>query len=76
MQIQGFGPSAADYDIRIEHPTAGAGLRIRGDRPLSHMALWSIRAPISLEPFLQMRVDPGQEYQWQIAYDLYTLPQR
>jgi hypothetical protein len=40
------------------------------------MALWSIRAPISLEPFLQMRVDPGQEYQWQIAYDLYTLPQR
>ncbi|MFM1941045.1 MAG: hypothetical protein RI897_27 [Verrucomicrobiota bacterium] len=75
MRIEGFGTSAADYDIRIENPQAGAGLRIRGDRPLARMALWSIRAPISLEPFLHIRIDPGEEYQWQIAYDLYALKQ-
>ncbi|MGA1236872.1 MAG: hypothetical protein ACO34E_08400 [Limisphaerales bacterium] len=75
MQIQGFSQSAADYDVRIDHLQAGAGLRIRGDRPLSRMALWSIRAPISLEPFLHICIEPGEEYQWQIAYDLYTLDQ-
>lgn len=76
MRIEGLSESIADYDIRIEHPQAGAGLRIRGDRPLARMALWSIRAPISLEPFLHIRIDPGEEYQWQITYDLYTLDER
>src|SRR5437763_5542596 len=32
--IEGFGNTAADYDVRIENSKAGAGLRISGDRPM------------------------------------------
>ena len=42
--IQGFGAEAKDYDIRIENRSLGAGVRITGDRPLSRVALWAIRA--------------------------------
>ena len=72
--LQGFGASLRDYDIRVENHKVGAGVRITGDRPLSEFVLWSIRTVLSPEPYLAMRVEPGQEFTWRIAYNFYTLP--
>jgi hypothetical protein len=72
--IQGYGADAKDYDIRIENQKAGAGVRIRGDRPLARLALWSIKTPLSIEPFINMTIQPGAEFTWKLAYDYYTLP--
>jgi hypothetical protein len=74
LSIQGFGRESKDYDIRIENRTAGAGVRITADRPLSRAALWAIRAPLSFEPFLDMTIEPGAEFTWRIQYDYYTIP--
>ena len=73
LAIQGFGTDPKDYDIRIENRTLRAGLRITADRPLSRMALWSIRAPLSVEPFIDMTVAPGAEFTWQLKYDYFSL---
>jgi hypothetical protein len=48
--------------------------RITGDRPLSRVFLWSIRAPLSVEPFIDMKIAPGEEFTWRITYDYDTLP--
>jgi hypothetical protein len=72
--IAGFGPNPKDYDIRIENREAGAGVRITADRPLSRAALWSIRAPLSVEPFIDMHLEPGAEFTWRITYDFYKIP--
>lgn len=74
--FQGFGPTAADYDFRIEHRAAGVGMRITADRPLSSLALWSIRSVLSLEPFIAMTIAPGQEFTWRYTYQYYSLPAR
>lgn len=74
LDIQGFGPDAKDYDIRIENRGVGAGVRITGDRPLSRAALWAIRAPLSFEPFINMNIEPGTEFTWRITYEYYTIP--
>ena len=74
LGIQGFGAGPKDYDIRIESRAVGAGLRITADRPLCKVALWAIRAPLSLEPFLDMSIEPGTEFTWRIQYDYYTIP--
>ncbi|MGJ5820309.1 hypothetical protein [Paludibaculum fermentans] len=74
MAVSGFGAEAKDYDIRIENKAAGAGVRITGDRPLSRIFLWSIRAPLSVEPFVNVEIQPGGEFSWKIVYDYYTLP--
>jgi len=74
LAIAGFGLDPRDYDIRIENRKAGAGLRITADRPLSRAALWSIRAPLSVEPFIDMKIEPGAEFTWRINYDFYKLP--
>jgi hypothetical protein len=72
--IIGFGDSPKDNEIRIENRRVGAGMRITGDRPLSHENLWSIRTVLAIEPFIEMTIDPGKEWTWKMSYDYYTLP--
>ena len=73
-EIEGFGPDAKAYDFRIENRKSGAGVRITGDQPLARIYFWSIRSVACPEPYIHLRVDPGQQIKWQIAYDFYTLP--
>ena len=72
--LQGFGDTATDYDIRVENRKVGAGVRIRGDRPLSNIALWSIRTVMAIEPYISMTIEPGKEFTWELTYDYYTFP--
>ena len=74
LDIRGFGADPKDYDIRIENRRVGAGVRITADRPLSRFALWAIRAPLSVEPFIDMSIEPGREFTWRIKYEYYTIP--
>jgi hypothetical protein len=73
-QFQGFGPTAADYRFTIENRKTGAGVEMIGDRPMSRLALWSIRTVLALEPFLALDIEPGAEYSWEYTYRYYTIP--
>src|SRR5262249_45909106 len=72
-QLEGFGPTAADYRFTIENKKTGAGVKITADRPLANLALWSIRSVLSLEPFIAMKIEPGQEFTWQYTYTHYLI---
>jgi hypothetical protein len=72
--IHGFGESAKDYDIRVENKKLGAGYRVTGDRPLSNIAVWSIRTVNAVEPYISLSIDPGKEFTWNLNYEYYTLP--
>jgi hypothetical protein len=74
LDLQGFDTDPKDYDIRIENRSVGAGVRITADRPLSRVALWAIRAPLSIEPFIDMNIEPGTEFTWRIKYEYFTIP--
>jgi hypothetical protein len=74
--FQGFGTTAADYGFTIENKKVGAGLQVTGDRPLSKMALWSIRSVLSIEPFVTMTIDPAGEFSWKYTYRYYVLDGR
>ena len=71
--LMGFSDSPKDNEIRIENRRVGAGMLIRGNRPLSDMNLWSIRSVLAVEPFIAMTIDPGSEFTWDVTYEYYTL---
>ena len=73
--LQGFSEDAKDYDIRVENRKAGAGVRITGDRPLTKINYWSVRAVASPEPYIHVRIEPGAESHWTLRYTFYTLPE-
>ena len=71
IPLQGFGSTAEDYRFTIENKKTGAGMKITGDRPLSNLVLWSIRSTLSLEPFVALTIEPGQEFTWKYTYTYY-----
>jgi hypothetical protein len=71
--FQGFGATAKDYDFRVENRKTGAGVHVTGDRPLSRLMLWSIRTTLCPEAFVDFHIEPGQEFQWNILYEFYSL---
>jgi hypothetical protein len=72
--IEGFGGGAGDYDIRVENSKTGAGVRVRGDQPLSRVFFWTIASVLSPEAFNHMRIQPGESSRWKLTYEFYTIP--
>lgn len=69
--LQGFGPTADAYDIRIENLKTGAGVRATSDQPLEKLVFWACSTTSCPEPYVRLRVMPGQEVTWQIRYAFY-----
>jgi hypothetical protein len=72
--LQGFSDDPRDNEIRIENSRVGAGMRIKGDHPLTAEEFWSIRSVLALEPYITMAINPGDEFSWKITYSYYSLP--
>ena len=71
--LTGFGDSPKDFDIHVENKKVGAGVRVVGDKPLSKVVFWSIRNTLCPEAYIEMKVEPGHEFNWKLTYDFYTL---
>lgn len=72
-ELDGFGPSAADYDIRVENRKTRAGVRITSDRPIVKFVFWSVPSTVCPEPYIDASVAPGGESSWRITYQFYQL---
>jgi hypothetical protein len=70
-ELEGYGPDAKDYDIRVENSRTGAGVRQTGDHALSKLVLWSAATTVCPEAFIDLAVDPGSESAWRITYEFY-----
>ena len=73
VPLLGFSDNPKDNEIRIENSHVGAGMIIRGNRPLTNLALWSIRSVLAVEPFITMTIEPGSEFDWDVTYEYYTI---
>jgi len=73
-QLEGYGKTAGDYDLRLEHRAAGIGVHITGDQPIVKLVYWSIRSTFCPEPYISLRAEPGREVRWKYTYEFYTLP--
>jgi len=73
-ELAGAGTEVKDYDFRLENVKTGAGVHITSDQPLLKVNFWAIRTVAVVEPYIQMKIEPGQQKQWTIYYDFYTVP--
>jgi hypothetical protein len=62
------------YEITVEHVKTGAGVKIKGDRPVAKMVYWSSATTVSPEPYINIKLDPGKTFTWKISYEYYTIP--
>jgi hypothetical protein len=74
-ELEGFGATAKDFDIRVENRKTGAGVRIQGDQPISKIVFWSITSTVCPEPYVDVSVAPGREKRWTYRYTFYDSAQ-
>jgi hypothetical protein len=70
----GYSGKPANYNIAVENRKEAMGVKVSCDRPLSKLALWSIRSVIAIEPYISFEVKPGEEFAWTYVYDYYAIP--
>jgi hypothetical protein len=66
--ITGFGDDAKDYDFRVQDTASGAGIHVRGDRPLTRLNIFSIDKVQSVEPYIAITLERGEEIRWRYTY--------
>lgn len=70
--LQGFSKDPKEYDLKVENIKSGAGVRITCDQPLLKLVFWSSSTTVCPEPYILIKVEPGQEITWKISYNYYT----
>jgi hypothetical protein len=75
-ELVGFGARADDYQITLENRKTGAGVLIRGDRPLQNLAVWAVRTVVAPEPYIDLRIPVGKHVYWTYIYSFYERPPR
>ncbi len=69
--LTGWGGSASDNDFRITNTKTGFGVRLRADLPIARLLWWSIPSTLSLEPYMAIKLAPGEEKRWTHTLDYY-----
>jgi hypothetical protein len=46
---------------------------LTGDRPIARLVYWSIRTTLCPEPYIELKVESGQETKWTYTYQFYRL---
>lgn len=72
-ELEGFGKDAKDHEIIIENKKTGAGVRIKGDRPIAHMNFWTIKTTVCPEPFVNLNLAVGEKKDWKTSYTFYII---
>jgi hypothetical protein len=70
--LHGYGNDLIDYNIQIENHKTGAALKITCDRPISKLVFWASSTVFSPEPYIQIKIKPGEVFTWNIYYQFYT----
>lgn len=66
--------NSVSYKMNVENIKTGAGVRVTGDRPISKLVFWSSSTNVSPEPYINVKVEPGQSFSWNISYEYYIHP--
>jgi len=70
--LQGYGQTVADHAFSLENRKTGAGVRVKGDRPVTKMTFWSRRMAYSPEASIHLHIAPGMTERWQTRYEFYV----
>jgi hypothetical protein len=67
VRLEGF-EKREDNEIRIVNHRTGATMTIATDQPLSRLVLYSSGGVLCPEPFIKVRIAPGQTHEWTTTY--------
>jgi len=72
-ELGGFSDAVGDNGAIIENLKTGAGVRIRGSKPIVRLHIYAVGTAVCPEPFVDLRLCPGEQTQWENSYTFYQV---
>ncbi len=69
--LLGLNNLVPDYNLVVENSITGAGVRIKCDQPMLKLVFWASLKTVCPEPYIQIKVEPGAAFNWEISYEYY-----
>jgi hypothetical protein len=69
--LTGFTNAVSDNDFRVTNTKTGYGVRIRADLPVTRLLWWSVPSTMGIEPYMDIKLKPGEEKRWTHRLDYY-----
>jgi hypothetical protein len=74
IQLDGLMGTANDNQVTVSNLATRASMHIKGDRPLSKYNIYVAELAVCPEPFIELKLEPGQEEAWSNEYTLEAGP--
>jgi len=69
--ITGLRGTLNDYNFTVENLRTGTGVRISCDRPLIRLVFWCSPVTLYPEPYINIKIEPGESFRWIVFYQFY-----
>jgi len=69
--LTGFSDAVSHNDFRITNTKTGYGVRLRADMPLLRLLWWTVPSTMGIEPYMAVKLKPGEEKHWTHTLDYY-----
>jgi hypothetical protein len=69
--LTGFTNAVSDNDFRVTSTKTGYGVRLRADMPVTRLLWWSVPSTMGIEPYMDVKLKPGEEKRWSHTLDYY-----
>jgi len=68
LDLAGLQHTVEENRATVMNLRTGAGIAFEGELPVERYWLWSVPTVGCVEPFVRIRLQPGQSKQWKIRY--------
>lgn len=66
--VKGYSNKSKDHRFTIVNKKTGAAVHVQADQPIAKFNFWASRKTVCPEPYIYMKVEPGETFKWTITY--------
>ena len=70
--LAGAGNSPLHHEVVVTNEKTGAGIKIQGSLPVMQWNFFAVRTAVCPEPYVRLKLAPGEELSWQSTYTFFT----
>jgi hypothetical protein len=72
LELDGFGEKSDGFAVKARDTKTGFGVKITGNVPVREWHVWGNKTTLCPEPFLDIKLDPGETKKWATRYELFV----
>lgn len=66
--VKGYSKKSKDHRFTLVNKKTRAAVHVQADQPIAKFNFWASRRTVCPEPYIYMKIEPGETFDWTITY--------